>query len=66
MDMPKPALPDHVRRDQPVTAMVTKAEKKAVHRVMEQLGMSQSNAARYLLNLGLANFPFTPIEGQNE
>jgi hypothetical protein len=61
--MPKPELPAHVRRDQPVTAMVTRAEKKAVQRVMAQLGMSQSNAARYLINLGLAHFPFTSTEG---
>lgn len=61
--MPRPQLPANERRDQPVTAMVTKREKAVVARVMAQLGMSQSNAARYLLMLGAANHTFTPVEG---
>lgn len=60
--MPRPELSTPERRDQPINALVTKLERAAVDRVAKQLGMSRSNAARYLMNMGLADFPFTPSE----
>ena len=58
--MPRPELPAAEKRDKPITAMVTASEKDAVAQVARDLGMSLSNAARYLLNKGLANHPSPP------
>lgn len=61
--MPRPELSATERRDKPINSLVTKQERDAVDRVAQQLGMSRSNAARHLMNRGLADFPFTPLEG---
>ena len=63
--MPRPALPDRQRRDQKVTALLTAQERAGVERVAAELGMSLSNAARYLINRALAEHPFTPMTGDN-
>lgn len=66
--MVKPPLPDHERRDQPVTALLTPREKAAVRRFAQGLGMSQSNAARLLIMRGLTaenERTFTP-EGDTD
>jgi len=61
--MPRPELPAAERRDKPVTALLTKREKDAVARVAAEMGMSLSNAARYLINRAVADHTFTPVEG---
>ena len=52
--MPNPRLPANERRDQKVSALLTSSEKASVATVAKQLGMSMSNAARYLIMRGLA------------
>ncbi len=47
-------IPDPPRRDQQLGVMLTKTEVGNVVRVAQQLGMSKSNAGRYLINLGLS------------
>lgn len=42
------------KRDQQVGVLLSKAEKAAVKQVADDLGMSMSNAGRYLINRGLA------------
>lgn len=64
--MPRPELRTPERRDQPINALVTKSERAAVDRVAQQLGMSRSNAARYLMNLGMAEFNFTPTDNGDQ
>lgn len=46
--------PHPTKRNQQLGVMVTFAEKEAVRRVAEQLGMTLSNAGRYLINRGLS------------
>jgi hypothetical protein len=48
-----PRLPTE-RRSEQVIAMVTPTEKAEIERVADQLEMSLSSAARYLLRLGVA------------
>lgn len=65
--MPRPKKTDQTRRDQQVNAMVTKPEKAAVLKVAAELGMSASNAARYLMHRGLSahhGTDFVPEEGE--
>lgn len=68
----KPELPAHLRRDKPVTAMVTASEKEALATFAREVGMSTSNALRFLYLRALAqqrtgdNPPFTPLEGDSE
>jgi antitoxin component of RelBE/YafQ-DinJ toxin-antitoxin module len=63
--MPRPELSAAERRDKQVTTLLTKREKDAVARVAAEMGMSLSNAARYLINRGMADHPFTPLEGND-
>lgn len=55
--MSKQTSPDPEPRDQQLGVMLTKAEKAQVRRFANELGMSLSNAGRYLIRRGLATFP---------
>lgn len=60
--MPNPPRDPNERRSRPVTAMVTPPEEERVLRVARELGMSKSNAARYLLNRGWNAYISNPSE----